>query len=95
MRLTLFEFAVAAETLDEACSELLENPREHLQVDPPESPIQRLKRELRDIRIKVGCDYAIVEKYGKTRILCDAVWQDSIKEVAERCGITVNFWYTY
>lgn len=59
------------------------------------NPIEAMKADLREQRIKDGTDYALLHKYGKTRVLCNDVWVNAIREVAEHHGITIHSWHTY
>jgi len=46
-------------------------------------------------RLKLGCDYAVVRKYGFNRLLCADVFQRTILETADKFGIrfhTVRVW---
>jgi len=57
--------------------------------------IQKLKELLADIRIKHGVDYAILHKYGKTRVMCDKIWEQSIKEQAAIVDLEIFDWHFY
>lgn len=58
--------------------------------------IEEMKKELReDYRIKDGCDYAIVHKYGETHVLCASVYYDSVAEVAEKHGVKLTSCHSY
>jgi hypothetical protein len=57
--------------------------------------IEALKALLREDRIKHGVDYAILHKYGKTRVLCDEVWRQSIEAVAAKIELPIDDWHTY
>jgi hypothetical protein len=61
----------------------------------PDSPIDMIKADLRDRRLKDGTDYAIIHKYGETRVLCHVLWRDYIQEAADRHDIVVHTYYTY
>lgn len=91
----LFEFTVPAFSFEEACERLREDPDAHRNPELSESPISQMRRELREIRIKHGVDYAVLHKYDTTRVLCDEIWVDAIQEVADRCGVRIDTWYTY
>jgi hypothetical protein len=54
--------------------------------------IQKLRE---DHRIKINCDYAFTIKYGEIHLLCHHTFLDSIKEVAENCGVTFTTIHTY
>jgi len=57
--------------------------------------IEELKTLLREDRIKHGVDYAILHKYGKTRVMCDEVWRQSIEEAAAKLELTIDDWHIY
>jgi len=60
-----------------------------------EDKIEQLKISLRENRIKYGVDYSITYKYGELRILCNAIWQDTIKEEVKEIGLIVAEWFVY
>ena len=46
--------------------------------------------ELRDEhRIKRNVDFAVLHKYGKTQVMCHAIWYPTIKDVFNRHGISI------
>jgi len=57
--------------------------------------IEELKSLLRDIRIKDGVDYAILHKYEKTRVMCSKIWEEPIREIAERIELSIFEWHFY
>ena len=60
-----------------------------------ENKIDTFKNKLYDKRIKFGVDYAYTYKYGTFRVLCDALWEYEIREVAHECGLMINAVTTY
>lgn len=57
--------------------------------------IGKLKFMLSDIRIKHGVDYAILHKYGKTRVMCARVWRQSIEEIVAKLELEIYDWHIY
>lgn len=57
--------------------------------------IGQLKELLADIRIKHGVDYVILHKYGITRVMCDKVWHDDIRAIAESIELEIHDWHFY
>lgn len=54
-----------------------------------------LKIYLREDRVKHGCDYAIAHKYGKTHIICGAVWEDAIREACLKFKVEIETLHTW
>jgi hypothetical protein len=51
--------------------------------------------DLRERRLKLGVDYAILSKYGEVRVLCNRVFRESVKEVMDNYNVEVTEWYLY
>ena len=47
-----------------------------------------LKADLRDLRVKDGVDYSIIEKQNERTLTCHAAYFDTILEVARKHGVT-------
>lgn len=55
--------------------------------------IEKFKEILRDEhRLKHGCDYAIIHKFGQTYIMSQIGYEHLIREQALRHGIQVTQW---
>lgn len=58
--------------------------------------MQDFKDHLREsFRLKDGIDYAIIQKYGETHLMCSQVFLTTILEQAEECGVTFHTIHTY
>ena len=53
------------------------------------------KADLRDLRIKDGTDYSVIEKQGKRTLTCHSAYFDSILEVARKHDITFTRAFMY
>lgn len=54
-----------------------------------EYPIERMRRELADERIKHGVDYATTYKYRELRIFCHELYEDAIRAKAAEVGAVI------
>ncbi len=58
--------------------------------------MEEFVNELREeYRLKLNIDYAMTRKYGELHILCNKVYEESIREVSEKLGIKITSLHTY
>jgi hypothetical protein len=58
--------------------------------------IEDMKYALRDeMRIKHGVDYAVVHKFGVTRILCHETWEEDVRKYAELHKVKIDEMFLY
>lgn len=54
------------------------------------------ENELANIhRIKKGVDYALAFKYGDLHVLCQELYEDTVREVLKRHGIGIKSMHTF
>jgi hypothetical protein len=46
--------------------------------------LEKVTAELRIERLKLNCDYAVTYKYGQANAMCQAVFEDTLREVFDR-----------
>lgn len=46
-----------------------------------------------NFRLKHGCDYTLMHKYGKNIVTTDEAYQDTIRGQAEEMGIEIEKWF--
>lgn len=56
-----------------------------------ENLIDKFKSKLReDQRIKYGCDYTVIQKYGIITVICIDVYRESIEEIAKSLEVKID-----
>jgi hypothetical protein len=57
--------------------------------------IDKWRIELRELGLKINTDYAITFKYGELRVLCNEVFEATIRETANKYCINIAELFTY
>lgn len=84
-------YEVEAASKDDAVCQIMLGVAKKLIGGPSHSdPLELLKVNLRNRRIKYVTDYACLQKYGKLHVIADSVWHEAIQEEAKKLNIKID-----